>query len=126
MKTAIISTIVLLVLSFITDLLFNLIILPVKKEVEKDMIGNCNVSAGDLESFYQMNKPMILRRVPLLDFLIENGGIFFFILFSILFLIVSYLISRSLLWTLLCIPGLFLLYFIITMISLFISRVLVR
>jgi hypothetical protein len=99
MKTLFIISLVSLALSFLTDLIFNLIIMPVKKDVEKDTESPHNL-------------------------LIENGGFLFFILFSILFLIVAYSAKHSILWTLLCIPGLFFLYFVLNMISAFLSRVL--
>jgi hypothetical protein len=109
MKTLFIISLVSLALSFLTDLIFNLIIMPVKKDVEKDTESPHYVNDNDLKSYY---------------LLIENGGFLFFILFSILFLIVAYSAKHSILWTLLCIPGLFFLYFVLNMISAFLSRVL--
>ena len=53
--------------------------------------------------------------------LIESGGFLFFTIFSILALIVAYSVKHSLLWTLLCIPGLFFLYFLLSMVSAFLS-----
>lgn len=124
MKTLFIISLVSLALSFLTDLIFNLIIMPVKKDMEKDTERPHSVNDNDLKSYYHMNKPMILKQVGFLNLLIENGGFLFFILFSILFLIVAYSAKHSILWTLLCIPGLFFLYFVLNMISAFLSRVL--
>ena len=126
MKTLFIISLVSLTLSFLTDLIFNLIIMPVKKDIEKGTEVPHYVNDNDLKSYYHMNKPMILRQAGFLNLLIENGGFLFFILFSILFLIVAYSAKHSIFWTLLSIPGLIFLYFVLQMVSAFLSRMLVK
>jgi hypothetical protein len=100
--------------------------MPVKKEMAKDAEGSLNINGDDLKSYYHINKPMILRQVGFLNLLIESGGLLFFIIFSILFLIVAYSAKHSVFWTLLCIPGLFFLYFVLNMVSALLSRIMVK
>ena len=126
MKTIFIISLVALALSFLTDLLFNLIIMPVKKSMEKESDGPHYVNDYDLKAYYRMNSPEILRKVSLLNFLVEKGGFFFFLLFSVLFLIAVYSFKHSIVWTLLCIPGLIFLYFVLNLVSTLLSRVIVR
>jgi len=113
-------------LSFLTNLIYNLIIMPIKKDMERNSEGPHYINDNDLKSYYHMNKPMILRQVSFLNLLIEKGGFLFFFLFSVLFLVVVYSAKHSILWTLLYIPGLIFLYFVLNLISVFLSRVLVR
>jgi len=126
MKILIITSAISLVLSFVTDLIYNLIIMPIKKEMEQETEGPHNISPNDLEHYYHINKPMILREVTILNTIIEFGGNFFFVIFSLLFLIAAYMVKKSILWTLLCIPGLVFLYFILNLISVSLSRVIVQ
>ena len=126
MKTIFIISIVSLAMSFLTNFIFNLIIMPVKKEMEKDAEGPHYVNDNDLKSYYRINKLMILRQVGFLNLLIESGGFLFFMIFSILFLIVVFSVKHSVLWTLLCIPGLIFLYFVLNMISTILSRVIAK
>ena len=126
MKTLFIISIVSLSLSFLADLIFNLIIMPVKKKMEKGSENPHYINNGDLKSYYHINKPIILRQVGFLNLLVESGGILFFIIFSALFLIVAYLAKHSIFWTLLCVPGLIFFYLILNLISAFLSRLLVK
>lgn len=116
-----------LVLSFILDLIFNLIMLPLKMEAEnqhKD--APWYVDGEMLYRFYKNNRPGILRSVPVLDLLVQFGSDIFYIIFSVLFLIISYLINNSVLWTIFCLPGLLFGHFIIEVGTIAIARSMVR
>ena len=126
MKILSILSLVSFALSFITNLIFNLIVTPVKKEMERRSDGLHYVNDNDLKDYYKINKPMILIKIKILDIIIEYGSFLFYIIFSTLFLIISYVVKSSILWTLLCIPFLIFFYFIITLISTFLSRILVK
>lgn len=114
-----------LAVSFLTELIFDLITIQAIKALQSEDGGCRPVSASDIEWAYKSNKPLILRRIVLLNVIIEYGGFLFFTLFSILFLILVYWMQHSILWTLLCIPGLIYLKFILRLISIALARVLV-
>jgi len=126
MEILFIISIVSLVFSFLMDFIYNLIIMPVKKIMEKEHEGPHYVSEYDLKEYYNINKPMILKQIPILGIIIEKGGFLFFSVFVISFLIVVYSVKYSFVWTLLCIPGLAFLYFVMNLVSALLSRLLVR
>lgn len=126
MEILFISSFVFLFLSFLADLLFNLIIMPIKKLMEKRSDGAHYVNNYDLAEYYRMNRPGILRKVYFLNFLVKSGGPLFFLLFSVLFLVAVYPLKSSIVWSLLFIPGLIFLYFIMNLVSTLLSRVIVR
>jgi len=113
--------------SLITEIFFNLIVLPAKEEREKaepDRLLDAN--DGGLDRLYKNNRPSILRRVSLLNFLIESGGSLFFVIFGVTVLIYVYAVSDSITWILICVPGLIFLYFITNLVSILLSTLLMR
>ena len=94
----------------------SIIIAPTTQMVrERDKIEESKPaysSPQDLESMYQLNKPMILREFTLLDFFVDHYEIFYTIS-AILLLIITY---KSILNSIIKIPALVIFYFILQII----------
>ena len=93
-----------LLLSLLFELIHTWIVSPLIQEasrnweeLNKHTKSFYKATPDDLKMFYETNKPMILRRVPILDFLVEEGFKLFYFFFGLLFVISSYLMGSSLL-----------------------------
>lgn len=112
--------------SLITEIIFNLIVFPGKGEAEAETNRAMELDTDPLNELYKINKPVILRRVPILSSLIESGGTAFFMMFGASLLIMVYLEYNSIAWTLLCVPCLVFLYFILNLLSILLSTLLIQ
>jgi hypothetical protein len=115
-----------LLISIIIDFNYYLIVLPMKEWERKQSGGPIYIAPHMLQIFYKVNKPMILREFAVLDFLIQYGGLLFFIGFSLIFLVLVYMVTNSIGWMLLCSPGLVSLYGILQLASIFLGTLLVQ
>ena len=113
--------------SIALDLIYNLITFPLKNETEKDPEkGTVYEDPEVFTTFYQLNKPEILRKVPVADSLIKSGSALFYLIFSLTALIAVYLEYRSMTWVLACLPGLVFAYFIAGLVSILLATLLAR
>jgi hypothetical protein len=98
-----------LLLSIFFNYLFNWIVAPKRMDWEKKGRQQFMppITARIDGDFYRANKPMILRESGFLDFLVQLGGVMFYVVFSIVSLIVSFAAGNSFWWTLACIPVLY-------------------
>jgi hypothetical protein len=119
-------TILFFIASLITEIIFNLIVFPGKGKAEAQTNRAMELDTNPLNELYKTNRPMILRRIPVLSSLVESGGTVFFVMFAASFLITVYLKYHSIAWTLLCVPGLVFLFFISNLLSILLSTLLVQ
>ena len=120
-----------LILSIVTELIYNIIALSMLMQMEKEHHKNSPdkpfFSSNEMiHECYRFNKPEILRRNKFLDAIIILGNKGFFLIFSFSFLILVYYTSYSIFRVLICIPGLLILKFILDLFILFISKAYIK
>jgi hypothetical protein len=113
--------------SLITEIIFNLVVLPAKDTREKEnpdeLVG---ADAKGLRRLYRRNLPPILQKAPVLSLTVEFGGTVFFVVFGVVFLLFVYNESNSLAWTLGCVPGLVFLYYLCSLVGILLATLLMR
>ena len=109
------------------EVVFNFLLLPFRNEMEGESeVEQENDEDHDLLTSHQINMPELLMKIPYLRSITEHGNTFFFICFGTGLLIVVYTDSRSFILTLLCIPALVFLYYIVNLVSILLATLLMR
>lgn len=115
--------------SLITEIIFNLVVLPAKDTREREKEKPDELLEADVEGLrrlYRRNLPPMLEKAPVLSLTVEFGGSVFFVISGAVFLIFVYDQSNSLGWTLGCVPGLVFLYYLCSLVAILLATLLIR
>lgn len=96
--------------SFLCDFWFNRIVFDGQRQRAESGQSQMENGSLDLLGIYHASKPPLLRKLSLLDVIVERGGGIFFFIFAISVIGLVYQRTRSFLWVLVAIPFLILVF----------------
>ena len=104
MKVTFLLIILFLILDIICEFIFNIIVVSHQDYLIKN--NPDDILIGDLETSFKLNRPPLLRNNKAIEFIIETGGFYFYIISCLLFLIFYYIWTfQSFFYLILLIPG---------------------